>query len=449
MALHLRRDHPGLDARIVVIEPRETPGAGVAYDTRAPELRVNVAAARMTMFAENPTHFDAWLRDRREAEHDPAALMPDGNLFPRRGRVGDYVASMLAQTDVRHLRARAVGATPDGDGFRIRLDDGGDLHADALILAVSNPPPLLPPFLRGLPPALAIRLVADPWQPDAIARIPTNDRVLVVGTGLTGCDVVASLRGQGHRGAIIMLSRRGLLPRPRTPLAVEAVGDFSRAPATTALALLRRVRRLVGDNAARERPWEDVIAAMRDQAMVLWSALPLPEQRRALRHLRVFWDAHRYQSAPQIDAHLSAARADGQLMVIAGSVLRVMEAEPSVFAVTVGLRGTSGTRTLQVDRVVNCTGPAHGSAIATNPLLTDLANQGALQADPCRLGILTAKTGQLVDARGTPWPNAFVVGPLARGTFGELMGLPQISTQPRMVAGVLAASLQAADRRPQ
>lgn len=443
-ALHLARDHPALDARIVVIEPRDALGAGVAYDTRAPELRINVTAARMVMFAEDPLHFDRWLRAGDEATVDPAAVMPDGALYPRRGRVGDYVASMLAGTRIEHVRARAVGCVPGQSGFLLALDDQQVLKADVMVLAVSNPPPSLPGFLRDLPEALTDRLVVDPWDAAAVARIATDDRVLVVGTGLTACDVVASLRGQGHRGSITLLSRHGLLPRPRTPHRVEPIGDFSTAPARTALALLRHVRCLLRETASRGRPWEDVIAALRDQATTLWQALPVVEQRRVQRHLRVVWDAHRFQSAPQIDAHLRAAEADGQLTVVAGRVAAVSASgtqERGVFRIRAWRRGTGAIIDIPADTVVNCTGPGHGLVVETNPILSDLAVRHALVTDPCRLGVATDMSGRLVRADGTAWRNAFVVGPLARGTFGELMGLPQISTQPRRVARQIAMLL--------
>lgn len=79
----------------------------------------------------------------------------------------------------------------------------------------------------------------------------------------------------------------------------------------------------------------------------------------------------------------------------------------------------------------------------TNPILSDLAARGALVADPCRLGVATNATGRLLRADGTAWEDAFVVGPLARGAFGELMGLPQISLQPRMVTRQLTTCLEA------
>jgi uncharacterized NAD(P)/FAD-binding protein YdhS len=68
-----------------------------------------------------------------------------------------------------------------------------------------------------------------------------------------------------------------------------------------------------------------------------------------------------------------------------------------------------------------------------------LVQAGALQADPARLGILVDGVGRVIRADGQAWETLFVAGPLARGTYGELMGLPQVNMQPAQVAGELAA----------
>ncbi len=98
---------------------------------------------------------------------------------------------------------------------------------------------------------------------------------------------------------------------------------------------------------------------------------------------------------------------------------------------------------IEADIVINCTGPGHRSVTASHPVLRALAEAGALRADPARLGILVDGSGRVVRGDGTAWPTLFVAGPLARGTYGELMGLPQVNLQPRQVAADLARLVQA------
>jgi uncharacterized NAD(P)/FAD-binding protein YdhS len=294
-AHHLLRDHPGLSVELTVIEPRALLGAGLAYSTPAREHRINVAAARMSLLPEDPLHFDRWLREQGEPVRDPDCEMPDGRLYPSRAVFGRYVDAML-QAQVRaspaarfgHLRDRACRLTPAPQGWLIELESGGTLRADAVVLAVSHSTPDLPAVLGGC----AAFLLPDPWDTQALRAIGRDRRVLVVGTGLTACDVIASLLANGHRGPITAVSRHGLLPRPRTHLPVQAEGDFTTRPETTASGLLRRVRHAVAAARAAGRPWENIIDALRQQAGAAWGTLDWTERRRLLRHLRTYWDVH-------------------------------------------------------------------------------------------------------------------------------------------------------------
>ena len=438
-AFHLLRDHPGLRADLTVIEPRAVLGAGLAYSSVAEEHRTNVAAARMSLLPEAPQHFHDWLIAEGEPLRDPASAMADGRLYPARAVFGRYVAAQLAAqvasspgVRFRHVRANAVEVVPDGHGFLIRLTGGRELYADRVVLAVSHSAPDVPAVLRDCSAVLA-----DPWDVAALDRIAADARVLLVGTGLTACDVVARLLARGHKGAITMISRHGLLPRPRTLLPVEAEGDFTAVPETTALGLLRRVRRAMAVAMAAGRPWENIIDALRQQARAAWGTLDWAQRRVLLRHVRTFWDVHRFQCAPQIDAAISAARARSALHVRAARLLQVTETTSGV-SVTMHPRGGEATDTIDVDVVIACTGPGHRSVTASHPVLRGLAQAGGLMADPAALGIWVDQDSRVRRADGSVWPNLFVAGPLARGTFGELMGLPQVNLQPRAVAATLA-----------
>ncbi len=439
---HLLRDHPGFRSRVLAIEPAARLGAGLAYGTDDPAHRTNVAAGRMSLFPEQPEHFVQWLDGRGEVSRDPEALGSDGLVHARRTIYGDYADDTVrAEIDaspasIRHLRQRAVSAArrPEG-GWEVALEDGSVAAAPLLVLAVGHTAPDLPAVLA--PVARDPRVVADPWDRAALDRIGGEDPVLVVGTGLTGCDVIAGLRARGHRGAVLAVSRRGLLPRLRTTKPVGEWGDFASDPATDALSLLRRVREAVAAAGVAGRPWEDVIAALRVQARTVWGSLPVGERRRLLRHLRPFWDVHRFQCAPQIAAVVAAGQREGWLTVLAATPVAV-GADADGIAMTLRRRGGRMTDTVRVQAVVNCTGPGHRSVVAAHPLLHSLAEAGHLRADPCRLGIDVDERSRVLDASGAAWSDLFVAGPLARGTHGELMGLPQVTTQPREVAEAVA-----------
>jgi uncharacterized NAD(P)/FAD-binding protein YdhS len=451
-ALHLVRANGRRPIAIDIYEPRPLLGAGLAYSSADPSHRINVAAARMAVFAEDPTHFDRWFKDTGEADADPAALLADGRAYPRRAAFGRYMdhllrtaAAAFPNVRFRHRRAKVTDVAPKSGAYRLTAEDGAETEADLVVLSPGHPPPSQTRWVTD-EAARAPRYVGDPWRLGALTCIRLHDEVLIIGTGLTMADVVASLRAQGHHGPITAISRRGLTPRPRTTLPVEAYGTFDRPPTGSAATLLQRVRSAVRKAAQEGKPWECVVDALRQQGTAVWQGLSPESRRRFLRHLRTWWDVHRYQIAPQIDDVLRKDLRSGRLKIIKADIQTIARYQGS-FHVSLRQRGPSPIPLVErfFDAVVNCTGPDHGSIVQSNPLLCAMAERGLLRGDPNGLGIAVDRFARVIGADDAPVPNLFVAGPLARGYFGELMGLPQVSLQPERLAAHLADLLQASE----
>lgn len=445
VAWHLLRLRPAL-ARVVIIEPRAELGRGMAYSAADPSHRINVPATRMSLIPDQPTHFNDWLEASGALDADPAARRSEGRNFPARAVFGTYVAEQLAALGPRvaHISATAEAVEAHGDGYRIRTGDGAVLEAGLVVLAVAHAPPSPPSALAR---ALAghPRFVPDPWQAGALDAVRPDDRVLIVGTGLTMADIVASLERLGHRGDIVALSRRGLRSRGHPAAMHEPFGDFATDPARRAGELVRRIRAAVaqaGEAGEAGQSWHCVLDQVRLQGSVIWNALPPQERARLLRHLRPFWDVHRFRIAPQVEEVLDRRITEGTLSLRAAS-LREVTVQGETILVTFSQRRTGEVTQAAFDAVITATGPAHGRVFADNPVLASLERAGLARPDTLRLGIEVAPDGRTIGAAGVPTPGLYVAGPLARGTVGELMGLPDVTNYAIRIAEQVAARLDA------
>lgn len=432
---------------ITVFEPRGQIGKGLAYDTADPAHRINVPAGRMSLLPDQPDHFFDWIQRHDAAAGDPAALLADGSLFPRRHVFGDYihanVSDLLREEKIRHVHAAVTEVEKVGHHWQITDSDGGMTEADILVIATSHPSPVAPSRLAS---ALAgqPKFIVDATRPEALAAIGSGDRVLLVGNGLTAADVVASLAIRGHRGAIVALSRRGLRSRGHAPVVQEPYGDFLSPPPKTALELLRLVRATIAAARAEGLTWHAVLDQVRTQGRAIWQSLPVVERRRILRHLRVFWDVHRFRIAPQVESALDEAIAAGRLEIVAASIL---DAHMDGDRLEVSFRPRRGAiRTEKFDAVVVTTGPAHGAILSSQGWLSRMAQAGWLAMDPTKLGLACNYAAQALDSHGHADPSLLIAGPLARGHFGELMGFPQVSEHAELVARSVNEQLAAITR---
>ncbi|HBT6279935.1 TPA: FAD-dependent oxidoreductase, partial [Klebsiella quasipneumoniae] len=314
------------------------------------------------------------------------------------------------------------------DQGTVRTEGGLQLKADLLVLAISHPPPSLPAQAEAWRHHPA--LIANPWQPGALDAIAPHARVAVMGTGLTMADTVATLDRLGHRGSIIAFSRHGLLSRGNLSGAGAAwPGDYQQGNLRQRL---RQIRLDVAYAAQQGLSWQVVLDAVRQQGQRIWQALSVADRQRFLRHLRHYWDVHRYRVAPQVAEVLEARQRTGSLQVQAARLLS-MSAEGETLRLTLARRG-GGVQTLSVDHLILTTGPAHRALTDSQPFLQDLARRGLIRADALGMGLeVDSRSRAVADPQVEALP-VLVAGPAARGRFGELMGLPQVADHAAEVA---------------
>ena len=419
--------HTSRALQIDIVEPAAVLGRGVAYGTDDPAHRINVPSERMSLFRDDPGHATRWLFDHGVLP-DAASTDERGHHYVARKHYGAYVADTLQSTvdaagdrvTLQHHRSQAT-AIEAGASTRhlVLLATGEALPADGVVLAFGHAAPVQPCHVDdGV--LICPALIADPWAVGGFDQIAPSDKVLLIGTGLTMADVVASLVQRGHCGPITAISRRGLLPK--------AHGEFGTidflagsAPPATARGLLRLARQRVAQY--RQRDWHPVLDGLRAQLYLLWPALSATEQRRVVRRLLPFWEVHRFRIGPQVQATLSQAIAAGQLRVRQAGIDSIALGEGHLHCL---LRPHGRTTELEsFDRVIFCTGPEKD--IARNPLIGDLLARGLVQLDRIGAGLAVDSRSRILGAHGRVVDGLFAHGPITRGTFGEMTGAPDIA----------------------
>lgn len=439
LAIHLLRQS-GHDTKIVIVDPRLELGAGVAYSIRDESARINVPARLMGVSTEPDDRFLGWLQTKQPDLLGTSGAADPAETYVARHWFGAFVRDRLADTVARswgqlsHIRTSAADARRIDGGIELALVSAPEFPIGArhVVIATSHGLPGVP---AGIPQLVrtAPGFIADPWRSDALTEIDRDDDVLIIGTGLTMADTVASLLARGHRGHIAAFSRHGLLPRPNAGSDAPVSLDFGAWPVAPVSHYVRRLRETIGRIEATGGSWCDVFTALREQSERLWSKLPMSEKRRFLRHLKCFYDVHRYRMAPDIAARIDTARGDGQVDILA-AYLQDVSVERCGFRVSLLRRSSRTVDHYSVAAIVNCTGPRQQLRADPEHFLGALIARGFAYPDPLGLGVMVDKDFRVYGM----CRNFYALGPLTRERFGDTMGAPEIMAQAQRLARVLA-----------
>lgn len=414
------------------------PARGVAYATGRPWHRLNVPASSLTLPGADRT-FPDWL-----AARDPSALTdPDDPRderdaeFAPRWAFGSYLADTLLDVragtdrslvDLEVVPGRAVGAAMRPHGVDVALADGGSVSGDHVVLATG-------PFGVDRPPgatdaALAHPgMVVDPWR-DGALDAAGEQRVVLLGTGLTMVDAALSLARSDDRVRLLAVSRSGVTPRAHARVPARPVDPV--VTPEDGLTLDEIVDAVHLRIAAAPQRWRDIVDGLRPVIPGLWGSLSTAERARFRAEHARRWETHRHRMAPVVADELHHLTVAGRLRIRAGSVHEIDAVGPRL---AVRLREpTKGVDdVVEVDRVVSCVGAQEDVTAVSDPLVRSLLRAGHARPHPLGLGFDTDPDGAL---RGGG-RRLFTLGATRRGELWETTAVPEIRDQAESLARLL------------
>jgi uncharacterized NAD(P)/FAD-binding protein YdhS len=422
---------------VTLIESAGVAGRGVAYATSCSWHLLNVPAANMSAFPEDPEHFVRWAQLNYDSGTENESFLP-------RRVYGQYIESILRQQiqqcperfQIVCDEAQSIAST--NCGATILLAGGRSISAEQVVLALGNFPPASL-RLPGLTPE-SVRYLPWAWSVNAleVADLAQEQNVLLIGSGLTSVDVAIALRMHEFTGTIHILSRHGLLPQGHKNGDLISATWETEFP-TSIRKLVRPVRKQIAAAQHRGDDWRCVIDSLRPITSQIWQSLPPAEQRRFLRHVRVYWDVHRHRIAPAINSQIEFEIANGGIQVHAGRITAYYEKQEAA-VVCYRQRKTGDLKKLRVGRVINCTGPESDCRKVASPLLQDLLRQGLVRPDALFLGLDAAEDGVLIDVAGSKSDVLYTLGPPLKGRLWESVAVPEIRVQIAELAARLSAS---------
>ena len=440
-----------LPLRIALINKSADFGRGIAYGTRCPSHLLNVPAARMSAFVAAPDDFYLWLEEHRALCEAFGVGAARKDQFIPRALFGGYVSELLerrtrdtaAGTVLKKIVADVQDVQECPGGMRVWLDADESITARKVVLAPGNFPPGDPP-LRDRAIFRSRCYLGQPWLGQRMDRVRRAREVLILGAGLTAVDLILSMREEGceaHR--IHLLSRHGRWPQPhRAAPPYPAFLPEGQGRPRTIRELFRRVRAEVRRAGEKGIDWRPVLDALRGATPALWHGLDRANKRRFLRHARSLWETHRHRVPPDILAEIERLEAAGTVVRHAGRIesMRTIDGGDRVRVVYRDAR--QATHELEVDLVVNCTGPESNYRKLDDPLIINLLARGLVHPDPLLLGLDVAPNGALASVAGNYSSTFYTLGSPRRGQLYETTAVPELRQQAQRLARELVRDLQ-------
>lgn len=433
MQAHRKGLQPGLK-KIRIIEPAPNLGLGTAYSTSCAEHLLNVPAKGMSLFADAADDFTAWLEAYCASNQLTSAGMPEdqplAEQFVPRQLYGRYVleryaAAVAEKHDALSLEViqdKAASVSGCDQDWTVHTASGAHYGSEQLVLCLGN---FSPTPLKVVGDGSQDNILQSPWNWTALQAISNTARVCIVGSGLTMVDVILTLQAQQHQGEIKVISRHGALPKSHAKPLFPVVPSLLQA-GDSPLQTLKNMRKHLS-GAATDHDWRQVVDSIRPISQDIWLGWTDRQRRQFLRHLASPWGVHRHRIAKPVAEQLQHLLQTDKLSVAAGSLQEIAAKMDNTYEVVWRPRAGDEKQSLVADVVINCTGPSANLKRIDHQLLHQLVEGQYACWDG--LGLSVNKAFQVITDEGNAHRSLFALGPLTKGSFFEIIAVPDIRQQ--------------------
>jgi uncharacterized NAD(P)/FAD-binding protein YdhS len=440
--------HKSDACEIILINKQETFNKGFAYNPYSDKQLLNVIAAKMSAFAEQPDHFLDWVMEQNEFKNRDRTLI--ANSFLSRKLYGAYLVDVWNQNyplaaekgiKVRLLNQFVVDINIETNSVSLFLDTGETILVDQCVIATGNQVPRNP-SIKNETFYPNNNYFQNPWIREAVQHVIPNLPVLIVGNGLTMVDTVLGLKENGFNGEIYSISPKGfnILPHRHNglkyeKLVEELLDDMS----------LREIYQLVSKHIKAVREYgvsaEPVIDSLRPHTQRLWKGLSDEEKAFFMSRLRHLWGVARHRIPLHTYDKIQQLRIDGKLHIQSGRIVDFVE-QSNAIEVSYFDKKEGTIKSLFVSRIINCTGPETDLRKVENSFLKNCLLKGDIVQDALKLGINTnTETFQVKKADGTCHSNLFTLGGNLKGELWESTAVNELRIQAERLAEQLKVVL--------
>ena len=390
---------------IVIAEPRELLGEGLAYQTRDELHRLNVPTGRLSAIEDLPDDFMEW------------SSAPSYSFMERR-TYSTYLRGHLSG-EIRHLREFVTELKPEANEKVLATYSSGLQESfDAVVLSMGLGEARIPEFLKGVPDSP--RIIKDVWDGKPL---PEGRTLLCFGTGLTFIDIALTHLARDPRNMVIAISGSGNLPERHERSQI--------APFTPTLSDVDTLEKLRSYLAGAGESWREAVDGLRPIMEAMWRTFTPEEREEFLRTDGSNWFRRRHRIAPEVGDRVDAEIRAGRIVVKSGKVSKVLVGEEEI-ALTL-----EDESTLAGEYLALCIGRDYE---LSDPLTLNLVATEETSRGPLQMGLhVDVSTGLLLKPNGDSHPNIFALGPLRSGEAFESTAIPEIRKQAFAIARSLTS----------